>query len=295
MYLNRRLGITFRIHPLLIVIMMTSILTGYFIELLTLFSIVFIHELGHVAAARWFNWRITEVQLLPFGGVMNTDEQGTVPVREELVVALAGPMMNILLVIAALCLERFGWWEAGWSQYFIQANLIIAGFNMLPILPLDGGKVMQCLCSLVFHYYRSIYYCTWISIILSGLLTVSSIARLQTTGIELNLLMIGLFLFYSNIYQLRHLPYYFIRFLVHRELRAMQLIAKGVMASPIIVNRTHLLNDLIRMFMRERYHLIYVMNEGQSIAAVLPEQQVVRHYLMEKQKNRVVSDLFMIE
>lgn len=287
--------IRFRFHPLFVIVMIASILTGYFVELITLFGIVFIHEMGHVLMAYKFKWRITEVQLLPFGGVMSTEEQGTIPAHEDALVALAGPMMNGVLIVIALCMQHLGWWHTDWSHYFVQANMLIAGFNLLPILPLDGGRVMQAMLSLIVQYYRSIFYCTWLSIIVSGMLTVYAIASWQTAGIQLNLLMIGLFMFYANIYQLRHIPYHFIRFLMHRELRAAQLIGKGVLASPIVVQHKQRLKTIVHMFMRERYHLIYVMNERHLIQAVLSEKQIIDDYLMEKKKNRVVSDLFMIE
>lgn len=59
--------------------LLISVLTGYFIETVTLFGIVFIHEMGHVVAAKSFGWRVKEVQLLPFGGVAVVEEPGAYP------------------------------------------------------------------------------------------------------------------------------------------------------------------------------------------------------------------------
>lgn len=295
MHLIKLFGIPFRFHPLFIMIMILSLMTGYFIELLTLFSIVFIHELGHVIAAKRYRWRIREVQMLPFGGVMSADEQGTVSAKEEMIVALAGPLQNGLLILLALALQSFGWWDDSWSQYFIQANIMIGCFNLLPITPLDGGKVMLALLSYPINYYESIVWSTWISLILSGLLILASFVTLHTTGIQLNFLLIGLFLFYSNIYQLRHVHYHYIRFLVNRELRAVQMIDTGSRAQPIVVRQSHYIRDIIHMFMRERYHLIYVIDEQGAIRAVLPEQRLINRFMLEKKPGSAVSDLFMLE
>ena len=73
--------------------------TGYFLEAITLFGIVLIHELGHLTAAKGFGWRVQEVQLLPFGGVLIVDELGTTSTREELIVALAGPLQHVWMIL----------------------------------------------------------------------------------------------------------------------------------------------------------------------------------------------------
>lgn len=295
MPLIKLFGIPVRFHPLFVIVMLTSLLTGFFVELVTLFSIVVIHELGHVIAARAFRWRIAEVQLLPFGGVMVAEEQGTTPASEDMIVALAGPLQNGLLIIAALIFHRIGWWQSDWSDYFIRANVMIGCFNLLPIMPLDGGKLMQSLVSFSMNYYRSIIYCTWFGLIASALLALTSFITIETVGIQLNLLMISLFLFYANIYHLRHVPYHYIRFLVNRPLRAREWIAHGVRACPIVVSKSHPIRDIIHMFMREKYHLIYVINERGAIQAVVPEQRLITSFLQEKERTRAVSDIFMLK
>jgi len=138
-------GVKYRIHPLFSIVLLLSVLTGYFIEIVTLFGIVLIHELGHVAAAKGFGWRVTEVQLLPFGGVAVVEEMGSVSVWQDIAVALAGPLQNFWMMPVGWVLTAIGVLPVEWGHYFIQANLLIALFNLLPVLPLDGGKVMRAL------------------------------------------------------------------------------------------------------------------------------------------------------
>ena len=84
---------------------MASIVTGYFVELITLFAIVFVHELGHVAAARGFGWNVLEVKLLPFGGVAEVEEAGSLPSKEEAIVAIAGPLQNLWMGITRMVIR----------------------------------------------------------------------------------------------------------------------------------------------------------------------------------------------
>ncbi|MFC5447252.1 M50 family metallopeptidase [Paenibacillus aestuarii] len=286
-------GTTYRFHPLFTLILIGSALTGYFLEAVTLFGIVLVHELGHLAAAKGFGWRVREVQLLPFGGVIVVEELGTVPTGEELIVALAGPLQHVWMILTAWLAQWLGLGDAEWWNYFVEANVMIGLFNLLPVLPLDGGKVMQCLLGYVLSYHRTILYTAWISMILSAIVIVAAIVQLLAGHLPLNLLVIGLFLLISNWYAYRQLPYHFFRFLMSRGERVSRLLSKGTLAQPIVVTKQRTMAETVKLFMREKYHLIYVVNEKGRIQAVLPEQQLVSGYLEGKKPGSAVSDLFM--
>ena len=115
--------IRFRLHPLFIIIMLASIATGRFLELATLFAIVLIHELGHIAAAHGCGWTIKEVQLLPFGGVVEVEEAGTLPAREEAWVAIAGPLQNMWLAAAGWAVGQLGMGGSGMGGVFRSRQL----------------------------------------------------------------------------------------------------------------------------------------------------------------------------
>jgi stage IV sporulation protein FB len=286
--------VKYRFHPLFSIMMLLSVMTGYFIEMVTLFGIVFIHELGHVAAAKHFGWRIKEVKLLPFGGVAVVEELASVPVKEELIVTMAGPLQNLWMILVAYPLVLLGVLPAEWGMYFIEANLLIALFNLLPVLPLDGGKVLLALLSSMLPYQRAVRMAAMISIGFSILLMLAAILQLVAggDGLQLNWLMIGLFLLFSNWYDLRGVPYHFMRFLVHREALFRRLLDRGTHAQPIVVSARRRVSDIVRMFMREKYHLVYVLDERGVIRKVVPEQRVLETYFDEEKRGLAVGELF---
>lgn len=288
-------GTAYRLHPLFVMVMVFSIFTGYFIELLTLFGIVLIHELGHVAAAKGFGWRVREVQLLPFGGVAIVDESSNVPAREELLVALFGPLQNAWMAGFSFFMQHTGWGDPSWWKYFLEANVMIGLFNLLPALPLDGGKVLQATLSYVMSFHRAMVYSAWISMFLSVLIVVSSLVSLNGGGIQLNLLVIGIFLVYSNWYGYKHLPFQFLRFLMNRERRTEALLKSGTVAQPIIVGGQMRSMDVFRLFMRERYHLIYITGQQGTVRKVLPEEHLIRMYFRDTKPGRAMFDLFMLQ
>lgn len=286
-------GIAYRFHPLFIVLMAISALTGYFVELLTLFGIVLIHELGHVVAAKHYGWKVLEVQLLPFGGVAVVDDRGGVSAAEEFLVAAAGPLQNALMIAAAEALRFTGLWDGSWVDYFIKANAWIGLFNLFPAPPLDGGKMVQALLSYRIPYYRTLAVCAWLGIIAGSALAVMAFHPYGAGGLNLNVLAIAAFLVATNGMSLKNLNYRFMRFLIARASKAEELVRKGGLARPIVVDGRSKVVGITKMFIREKYHLIYVLGDNGTIMAVLPEHRLIRTVFVDKRPVSAVSELFM--
>jgi stage IV sporulation protein FB len=274
--------------------MIGSVMTGYFAELFTLFLIVLVHEIGHVVVARSFDIRVREVKLLPFGGVAEIEDAGSIPARQDALIAIAGPLQNVWMGLAAWGCGQLGWWDPEWAAYVWKANLMIGLFNLLPIYPLDGGKLLQAAFSYGFNYYSMMKWTSRISIVLSTLMIgfAISTAFWPSNGIQLNLLVVGLFLWLTNWTYYRNIPYLFVRFLMHRDRVAVRTIARGSLARPIIVNIKQPIIGVVRLLWREQYHLIYLMELEGRIVKVVPEKEVVDRFLIERDPNRAVIELF---
>jgi stage IV sporulation protein FB len=290
---NQWFGIKLRFHPLFSLVMLLSVAGGYFIEMATLFGIVLIHEMGHAIAAKSFGWRVKEVLLLPFGGEAVVEEMGSVPVWQEIVVIISGPLQNVWMIVIAYSLQWMGLISAPWSDYFIQANLFIALFNLLPISPLDGGKLLHAAMGLWLPYHRVILLSIRLSLVLSVLMTAGSLLHAFHGGIQMNLLLIGAFLIFSNWYAYKGRSYHFMRFLLHRETALARLTGNGTLARPIVVSGKQHVADIVCLFMREQYHLIYVLDKHGAISIVVPEQPLLHTYFNESKRGCAISELFM--
>src|SRR5438105_1442815 len=131
-----------------------------------IFACVILHELGHAVVAMRAGVPTKSIILLPIGGVTMLDdsrllaESSTVKVnwQRDVRIALAGPAMNVLLAlisiasIAALLPEAQLWtWpflhSSNLLRSFVWTNIYLAGLNLLPAYPLDGGRVLRALFS----------------------------------------------------------------------------------------------------------------------------------------------------
>jgi Zn-dependent protease len=107
-----------------------------------LFGSVLLHELGHALAARGFAIRTRDITLYPFGGVASLTSMPRTP-WQELVVAIAGPLVNFAL---ALALGAAGLVWGLWPLTMLAAaNLFMGLFNLIPAFPMDGGRVLRAL------------------------------------------------------------------------------------------------------------------------------------------------------
>ncbi|AIQ76152.1 MULTISPECIES: M50 family metallopeptidase [Paenibacillus] len=275
----RIFGIELSLHPLFVIIMLFSVITGQFLELLTLFTIVFIHEMGHVVAALLAGVTVKSVQLLPFGGVAVIEDHGRLTASREIGIALAGPLQNGIMIVIALGLQQAGYGNQEFLTYFIHANAMIGLFNLVPVLPLDGGKVLQATISLVLPYYYTLLWTGRVSVAASVLVIIYAVLPLGAGGgLRLNMVMIGAFLLYSNFTDHRNLPYRFVAFLMNREAVYEYHLRTGSVARPIVALSAKPLDDILRLFKRNQYHFIYVLNGKGNVVAVVPEQRLISTY-----------------
>lgn len=257
-----------------------SVWTGYFWEILTLFLVVLLHELGHVTAAWSFGWKIRSIELLPFGGVAQMDEWGTAPAREEIMVALAGPFYHIYMILFSLWFYQMGWWDYAWTEYFVLSNITIALFNLLPIYPLDGGRVVQALLSKLMPYQRCIAVSLYTSLFLSLVLLLFAFTVL--TGISiLPLAIIGLFLVFSNWRAIREQQYPLWRMLFQRYQKG----ASDTLPHQVIqLMRTDSWAKIVPQWRKERYHFVQVYHENGQLMAIYPEEKVLERLFQIRRK-----------
>ncbi|MBK6592565.1 MAG: site-2 protease family protein [Burkholderiales bacterium] len=107
-------------------------------------AVVALHEGGHYLAMRLTGYRNVSVFFLPGLGGLAMGEKATATPMEKLLVYLAGPVPGIVLAGVAFWAAASGWWSAPpWLNAFLIASLVINYLNLLPIVPLDGGRVLE--------------------------------------------------------------------------------------------------------------------------------------------------------
>jgi len=150
-------------------------------ELLEIAVIVFvllIHELGHYFAMRYFGYSDTSIFFLPFGAVTLGQKEKR-SAWEEYVVSLAGPLPGIVLGVGMVAWQVWQTWSAQGFQshnnafdihFFALMSIVINYINLLPIYPLDGGRIVQTLFLLRYPRVQFYFYLLSIGVLSTAML-----------------------------------------------------------------------------------------------------------------------------
>jgi Zn-dependent protease len=119
------------------------------IAVVTVLGIVLLHELGHSLVAMRMGVKVSHITLWPLGGVAWMEQIPEDPLTEGLI-AIAGPAVNFVLALLALPLIFVVQSEqaAFLVMSFIQINLALGAFNLMPAFPMDGGRLLRAMLAL---------------------------------------------------------------------------------------------------------------------------------------------------
>ncbi|MGL4523486.1 MAG: site-2 protease family protein [Bacilli bacterium] len=273
---------TFRIHPLLWLVFAVSILTGQFFELAAMFIIVSLHECGHFLMIKYFKWNVRSVELLPFGGVVETESIGTKRGIEELLVVCAGPFVHVIIGFLLYFVHPMHVLSEEVYEYLWQQNLVLLLFNLLPIWPLDGSK-------LLFHFishkipfataYKVVFIVSAIGILLFSTLILLAQQTLLTT------LFVTMFFIYTNITDWKNRHYSMFRYLKYRY--ESDTLQRGE-EKEITVRGEAPLFRVVRKFVRGKKYKVNVTN---GKATVLDEKLCLHIYFFQKEPYMCMNEV----
>lgn len=108
---------------------------------------VLLHEAGHSFVGRKLGYKLNLITLLPYGAVLSGKNAPFKP-KHEILIAIAGPLVNAFLIVILIAL----WWvfpsSYAFTHLFVLANIYTFLFNLLPVFPLDGGRVLLAIFNL---------------------------------------------------------------------------------------------------------------------------------------------------
>ena len=148
----------FKIHPLYYLVAFFSIITGLFKDFIYITLLIFIHEIGHTIGALYYKWDIKKIIILPFGGITIFNEYINKSLKEEFVILVLGPLFQILFYFI-LCFFNIE------STLITNYHYSLLLFNLLPIIPLDGSKLLNIILNKITNFKLSHLFTIYISIL----------------------------------------------------------------------------------------------------------------------------------
>ncbi len=194
--------------------------------------IVLVHELGHFLTGLSFGWQLDKIYFYPFGGSSKFNTEINKPLKEELLVLLAGPVTQIVFYLLVSSFFKT-------DDSFLVYHYSLLFFNLLPIYPLDGGKLINILLSYKFSYLKSYSLVITISIIILISLFILSLKYYY----NFNLILISIFLLSKIFEYYKEKKYSYNKLLLERYLKKFNF-------------RKYKVIDNLRNIYRDRRHII---------------------------------------
>ena len=225
-------------HYTYLIIALGFILTGYFPNLIIFTSIIIIHELGHYTIAKINKLNVEKIIIYPYGGLVKMNNPINTSIKKELAVAISGILFQLIYYLIIIILHKQGIIRDYIFNLFTMYNTSILTFNILPIHPLDGSKILNLLLSTILPLNLSNKLNIIISIITLILLITINYYQFNYTTI----LIIGVIL--DNLIKYRkQLKYIFNKFLLERYIYK------------LTYNKTKKISKINNMY-KEKYHIL---------------------------------------
>ena len=261
-----------RIHWLFIVVMAASWFFHRLPQVALTFGVVLYHEIAHAFAATGCGFQVKQLVILPFGSVARIDRLFESKPSAEAFIALCGPLSNVLLVMVLLTIDHFFPFTFPWKNDLIEINLFIAAFNLVPGLPLDGGRVTRACFARFLGIQKATRLTAWLGSIL-GICLCGLGGWLFYASHNPSLLVVSAFLFLSASQERRTAPWLMLREITDKKGALMR--EESLPVRQIVARSDMAIGTLVCRFLPYRYHMVLVVDEACNPLGTLSETEVV--------------------
>lgn len=176
--------------PWILLIFVLFTLSGHFDLCFIAYLIAMLHEAGHLIAAKVLGYNVAGVKIEPFGVCMNLSGEIT-DCRHELVISLAGPVANVIMITAGTLLTYI---NVNVPEVFFISNLYMLFINLLPVMPLDGGRIVNAVLKTEFGERKAKKIVFFLSVPVVCVIAVLGVILIFKSKINYSLLIISLFM-----------------------------------------------------------------------------------------------------
>jgi len=254
-----------------------------------LISIVF-HELWHSLIARRFGLPMKGITLFVFGGVAEMDEEPPSP-KAEFFMAVAGPISSIVLA-GVLFGVWFGLEGTGFSppvvgviNYLAFINLILAGFNLLPAFPLDGGRVLR---SVLWGLKDNLKWATQIASRIGSGFGVA-LMLFGVFSFILGNIIGGVWMFVIGMFLRGASQSSYQQLIVRRSLEG-EPVKKFMISDPVTVPPSLSLEDLIEEYIYKHHFKMYPVTDGDKLVGCVTINQI-KEVPKEERSDHTVGEI----
>ena len=257
--------IKLKIHPLFFLLGLYYALTGKLLIFVICTLTAVIHELGHSLVAGDRGYRLNKITLMPFGAIIS-GESSELNFKDELIIALAGPITNFLVAIVFIAF----WWiypeSYPYTELAVSANLSMALINCIPANPLDGGRILSAFLSIKSGRKRAFLICKLLGIIFSIILLCLFILSIFNT-INISILFFALFIFFGAISREKDIAY----LKIYKGISSKRL-SKGVTVKRFAIDKSTTVKRLLSLLDEDCINEVDIYDKERYVYTLKPDR-----------------------
>lgn len=187
-----------RVHPLFYLFGLYFAFTGKVFSFISFTLVAVCHELAHAAVAEKLGYRLNRITLMPYGCIVK-GETDCFSYRDEIKIALAGPLINLLTAFLFIAL----WWflpeTYPYTELAVLASLTVGLINLLPCFPLDGGRILLAGLCLRLERKKALIVCRILGIALGCVFFGFFIYSIIVKTVNFTLAFFAAFMIFGNV------------------------------------------------------------------------------------------------
>lgn len=282
-------GLSFRVNPLFLIIIAIFSFAGILPEIILAFAIVLFHEFVHLLTAYYYGYSPGKIEIFPFGGIAEYIGIMEMEPAVEIKVALAGPLFNLAIGGVAYLLNSRGMFINQFSQQIINYNLLIGLFNLLPALPLDGGRVFRSILVFNLGFKKGTIIAVKTSKVLALFGACFGIYAVIFNQSNLWYLLIAFFVYGAAVREEKQFIYYLLRYLTHREEYLKGLEIKEVSAR--VIKGSLKVKRVINYLNPTKYNIFLVLNSENEYTGMITENLLIKSFFSLQKDDLTVNEI----
>ena len=254
---------------LLTILLFAIILFFDFFEmLLAAYCITALNECAHVIVAKMCKVPIDGVEVLPFGITMRVRDECIVKPYDEIKISLAGPVCNFLTAFFT-----YGLWWGVYRDYIITSSMAMGIFNLLPALPLDGGRILRAVLVKRLGHIRATTVAFKVTRVTALLIAIAGLYIVYATGFNFSFLLIGGFLLANLTEERKRANIIIMKDILYSRKK---LAKQGTVRADILVaDVNEKAFSVIENLSYDRYYMVNVINSRMDVLKVVTETEII--------------------